>query len=417
MGKQVKIYRKRGKLRWGRILAAVLALVLVVALIVLGTRLFHKIGSGGQESSEDVSTASQESSETSKEEVQAPATVKFLSVGDNLIHSNLYQQANQRAGGNGYDFSFAYEKMADLVSSADIATINQETIIDSEQEPSSYPQFNSPVEVGDELEALGFDVVNLANNHMIDMYESGLRNAITYWNAKAPKIVTTGAYLNEEQLNTVEYNECNGIKFGYVGATDYTNGLSLPEGSELRYILTSETDLLKKKIEAAKAVCDVVIVNVHWGNEYSYEPTENQRNLAQQMVNWGADVIIGHHPHVLQPIEYLTKPNGEKALVVYSLGNFISAQDAAPRVVGGMVQYEITKNFETNTISIDNVVFEPLITHYGSRFSNIQVIPYSQYSDTLASQHGIRSETPDFSLEYIQNLVKDIIPAEFIKVF
>lgn len=417
MGKQVKIYRKRGKLRWGRILAAVLALVLVVALIVLGTRLFHKIGSGGQESSEDVSTASQESSETSKEEVQAPATVKFLSVGDNLIHSNLYQQANQRAGGNGYDFSFAYEKMADLVSSADIATINQETIIDSEQEPSSYPQFNSPVEVGDELEALGFDVVNLANNHMIDMYESGLRNAITYWNAKAPKIVTTGAYLNEEQLNTVEYNECNGIKFGYVGATDYTNGLSLPEGSELRYILTSETDLLKKKIEAAKAVCDVVIVNVHWGNEYSYEPTENQRNLAQQMVNWGADVIIGHHPHVLQPIEYLTKPNGEKALVVYSLGNFISAQDAAPRVVGGMVQYEITKNFETNTISIDNVVFEPLITHYGNRFSNIQVIPYSQYSDTLASQHGIRSETPDFSLEYIQNLVKDIIPAEFIKVF
>lgn len=235
-----------------------------MALIVLGTRLFHKIGSGGQESSEDVSIASQESSETSKEEVQAPATVKFLSVGDNLIHSNLYQQANQRAGGNGYDFSFAYEKMADLVSSADIATINQETIIDSEQEPSSYPQFNSPVEVGDELEALGFDVVNLANNHMIDMYESGLRNAITYWNAKAPKIVTTGAYLNEEQLNTVEYNECNGIKFGYVGATDYTNGLSLPEGSELRYILTSETDLLKKKIEAAKAVCDVVIVNVHW---------------------------------------------------------------------------------------------------------------------------------------------------------
>ena len=417
MGKQVKIYRKRGKLRWGRILAAVLALVLVVALIVLGTRLFHKIGSGGQESSEDVSIASQESSEASKEEVQAPATVKFLSVGDNLIHSNLYQQANQQAGGNGYDFSFAYEKMADLVSSADIATINQETIIDSEQEPSSYPQFNSPVEVGDELEALGFDVVNLANNHMIDMYESGLRNAITYWNAKAPKIVTTGAYLNEEQLNTVEYNECNGIKFGYVGATDYTNGLSLPEGSELRYILTSETDLVKKKIEAAKAVCDVVIVNVHWGNEYSYEPTENQRNLAQQMVNWGADVIIGHHPHVLQPMEYLTKPNGEKALVVYSLGNFISAQDAAPRVIGGMVQYEITKNFETNTISIDNVVFEPLITHYGNRFSNIQVIPYSQYSDTLASQHGIRSETPDFSLEYIQNLVKDIIPAEFIKVF
>lgn len=417
MGKQVKIHHHKSRLRWGRILVAVFALLVAATVFVLGSKMLHKVSPSGQDGLGEASVSSQEQSEASEEEVQPPATVKFLSVGDNLIHSNVYQQAKQRAGGNGYDFSFAYEKMASLVGSADIATINQETIIDSEQEPSSYPQFNSPPEVGDELEELGFDVVNLANNHMIDMYESGLRNAITYWNAKAPKIVTTGAYLNEEKLNTVEYNECNGIKFGYVGATDYTNGLSLPEGTELRYILTSETDLLKKKIEAAKAVCDVVIVNVHWGNEYSFEPTENQRQLAQQMVDWGADVIIGHHPHVLQPMEYLTKPNGEKALVVYSLGNFISAQDAAPRVIGGMVQYEITKDFETNTISIDNVVFEPLITHYGSGFSNIQVIPYSQYSDTLASQHGIRSETPSFSMEYIQNLVKDIIPAEFIKVF
>lgn len=417
MAKSQKIRRKGYRIRWGNVaIVSGVFLLLLAVLILLGMRGCKRVGpeNGGVDlSSETENVVSQETSK--EEEVPEPTRVHFVSVGDNLIHSNVYLQAKKR-GGDHYDFTFAYEKIASIVGEADIATINQETIIDPEREPSSYPQFNSPVELGDEIERIGFDVVTVANNHMLDCYETGLRNALTYWQAKEG-IVTTGAYLNETQMNQVEQNEHDGVTFGYLGVTQYTNGLSLPEGSELRYISTEETDLIKQKIEAAAAVCDVVVVNAHWGNEYSYEPTDAQRTLAKQMVEWGADVIIGHHPHVLQPMEYMEKPDGGQALVVYSLGNFISAQDMAPRVVGGMVNYDVVKDHETGVITVENAVFEPLITHYGYGFSNIQVIPYSQYSEDLAKAHGIRGDTPEFSLTYIQDLVKSVIPEEFIKVF
>lgn len=417
MAKPKKNRKKGYRIRWGNVAIASVVLLLVLILLILlvmkGCKRVEPVDGGIDLSSAEESTVSEEVSE--EEKIPEPTRVNFVSVGDNLIHSNVYLQAKNR-GGDHYDFTFAYEKIASVIERADIATINQETIIDSEREPSSYPQFNSPTELGEEVADMGFDVVNVANNHMLDCYESGLRNALTYWQAKEG-IVTTGAYLNEAQMNQVEQNEYDGVTFGYLGITQYTNGLSLPEGSELRYISTEDTDLIKQKIEAAAAVCDVVVVNVHWGNEYSFEPTDAQRTLAAQMVKWGADVIIGHHPHVLQPMEYMEKPDGGQALVVYSLGNFISAQDAAPRVIGGMVNYDVIKNHETGVVTVENAVFEPLITHYGYGFSNIQVIPYSQYSEELAASHGIRRDTPEFSLTYIQNLVKDIIPEEFIKVF
>ncbi len=341
-------------------------------------------------------------------------TVNFISVGDNLIHDGIYEQANKRAGGTGYDFSYCYENIADVVGEADIATINQETIISESHELSGYPQFNSPREVGDEIARIGFDVINMANNHMVDQGESGLKESIEYWDSIGT-VTRTGAYKNEEDLNRVEYIESNGLKIGLVGATQYTNGLYLPSGSELEIIYTSEEDLIEKKIKDAKEQCDMVLVNVHWGNEYETEPTAKQRELAEKMAEWGADVIIGHHPHVLQPIEFIEKTDGSRTLVVYSLGNFISQQNTPLRVLGGMVKYSVTKDMTTNRLTIDNVSFVPIVTHYVRGSDDVKIYQLSQYSDELAKRQASRLDCSSFSVSYLEEKLANIIDTKYWK--
>ena len=165
---------------------------------------------------------------------------------------------------------------------ADLATINQETIIAKSYEPSGYPLFNSPQEVGEEVKKIGFDVVNLANNHMLDKGAKGLSEAIDFWN-NIGGITMTGAYKDENDMNRLEYIEKDGIKIGLVGITRYTNGLSLPKDSALKIIYTSDEDTIKSKIQKAKAECDIVLVNVHWGEEYTTTPNNDQRELASTM--------------------------------------------------------------------------------------------------------------------------------------
>lgn len=343
----------------------------------------------------------------------APVTLQMLSVGDNLIHDGIYEQANKRAGGNGYDFSFCYSRVKATVEAADIATINQETIIAESYQPSGYPLFNSPQELGQEVCKIGFDVVSLANNHMLDKTSKGLTEAIDFWDAQEG-IVRTGAYRDQAELDRVEYIEKNGVKIGLVGITQYLNGLSLPKDSPLKIIMTSDEAEIERKIKAAKEQCDVVLVNVHWGSEYTTTPSQDQRNLAKKMAGWGANVIIGHHPHVLQPIEWIDNTDGSRTLVAYSLGNFISQQATPARVIAGMLHYSLTVDAETGKITVDDVLFETTVTHYVSGSHDVQIYPLSQYSDALAKKQASRIKQPDFSVSYIENFVKEVIPEEFL---
>ena len=345
-------------------------------------------------------------------ETKAPVTLRMLSVGDNLIHDGIYEQAKKRAGGNGYDFSYCYTRVKDTIAAADVATVNQETIVAKSYEPSGYPLFNSPQELGQAVVDTGFDVVNLANNHMLDKTAKGLAEAIDFWDGTG--LVRTGAYKDAQDLETVEYIEKNGLKIGLVGITQYTNGLVLPSDSPLKYILTSDEATIERKIKAAKAQCDVVLVNVHWGSEYTTTPSQDQRNLAKKMADWGANVIIGHHPHVLQPVEWIETGDGTRTLVAYSLGNFISQQNTAARVIGGMLRYDITKDFETDKVTVSNVRFETIVTHYVSGSHDVQIYPLSQYSDALAKKQAARIKQADFSVAYIENFVKEVIPEEFL---
>lgn len=390
--------------------AKIFFIILLCAVIVSGIVACVKDGKSPAPASAPVDTTAAEESTT--EEAKAPVSVNFISAGDNLIHDGIYEQAKVRAGGNGYDFSYCYENIAETVSKADIATINQETIIAESFSPSGYPMFNSPHEVGDEIVKIGFDVVNMANNHMIDKGAKGLAEAIEYWDTK--DVVRTGAYKNTEDLNKVEYIESNGLKIGLVGVTQYTNGLYLPADSELKIIYSADEDIIKSKIANAKKECDMVLVNVHWGNEYQTEPTQDQRNLAQKMADWGADVIIGHHPHVIQPIEFIQREDGSRVLVVFSLGNFISQQNTPARVVGGMVSYTVTKNYETGKLDISNVKFIPTVTHYLRGADDVKIYLLSQYTDELAKRQANRISESSFSVSYIQEFVKKIIDGQFL---
>lgn len=340
-------------------------------------------------------------------------SLRMLSVGDNLIHDGIYEQAKKRGKNGSYDFSFCYERVKATVTAADIATINQETIVAKSYQPSGYPLFNSPQELGTAVKDTGFDVVALANNHMLDKTAKGLTEAIDFWDS-VDGITRTGAYKDKSDLDRVEYIEKNGIKIGLVGITQYLNGLSLPKDSPLQIILTSDEATIERKIKAAKAECDAVLVNVHWGTEYTTKPSQDQKNLAKKMAAWGANVIIGHHPHVLQPIEWIDNADGTRTLVTYSLGNFISQQNTAARVIGGMLHYTLTKGTD-GKITVSDVQFEPTVTHYVSDSHDVQIYPLAQYSDSLAKKQAGRIKQPDFSVTYIENFVKEVIPAEFLQ--
>lgn len=342
--------------------------------------------------------------------------VSFVAVGDNLIHDTVYEQAETRSSG-GYDFSYAYQYVADLISEPDVAILNQETLISTEHNPSSYPTFNSPQEVGEEMLEIGFDVFNIATNHSLDKGESGLISTINYWKSKdtADKdILTTGAYLNEEDYQTIPTHEVNGIKIAYVGFTESTNGLSLPSDSEVILMLAEDEERLKERIMAADAIADVVIVNAHWGEEYSHRPNSTQRDLAEKMASWGADVIIGTHPHVIQPVEYVDNGRGGQTLVAYSLGNFISAQNKSATMLGGMLNFEVVKNHETGKITFENVKFSGVVNHYGSGMSNIRIYPLADYTQELAGAHGMVSRNSEFDREYLQSLLEEVVDEEFL---
>ncbi|MFI3173847.1 MAG: CapA family protein [Bacillota bacterium] len=346
-------------------------------------------------------------------EFSTKKTVSLLGVGDNLIHSSIYSQAQRRSTDGTYDFSVPYEAIADRIAAADIASVNQETMI-ANRSPSDYPLFNSPPELGDKVVKLGFDVVSIANNHMFDMQASGLQETITFFNAYND-IILTGAYDSMEDYKDIPTITKNNITFSFVAATQPTNGLSLPSSSTLiAPVVTDEASIseLLKQVGRAERKSDITVVNMHWGTEYTHTPTNFQYDLAKRLILAGADVVFGHHPHVIQPVEYITRADGSQGIVVYSLGNFISAQNRTATMIGGMLDLEIEKQY--GVTSIANAMFLPIFTHYDGSYQQIRIYPYDAYTPELAQSHGVRNFSDPLSYAKIYDIVTTTIDQEFL---
>ena len=349
---------------------------------------------------------------TTAEPIAPPQVVTLMAVGDNLIHKPIFEQAQARAQNGGYDFRPAYAQIKPLLEKADLAVINQETVIAGAiAQPSSYPMFNSPTQLGDAVYDLGFRVIGLSNNHMLDKGTQGVYASLDYWAGKAG-VTAFGAYLDAADFQAPRLYESNGVVFAFVGATFSYNGLQLPAGSELVLPLLEQEDLLREAVEAARPLADVVVVGLHWGNEDSQIVSDAQKALARKLADWGADIILGTHPHVLQTMEYLFKPEGGRTFVAYSLGNFISGQTAAPNLIGGVLELTVTKDHGVITVTAPRLY--PTVTQYGSGFADLRVLPWSAYTPDLAAAHGVRRYDSRFGYTYIEDLLKKTIPEEYL---
>lgn len=225
-----------------------------------------------------------------KEEEQPSYTCSLVCVGDNLIHDNIYNEALQLGGGEKYDFTQAYEHVTKYIEGTDVAIINQETLVTDSVEPHSYPNFASPTAVGDKVVDMGFNVVSMSNNHVLDQGEEGLISSLDYWDTK--DVVHYGAYRSQEDADDIKTLEVNGIKFAFLGYMEHTNGYYLSgEGAQVIYL--DEEDKIKAQIEEADKMADVVVVSCHYGTEISNELNAQQQEITPKLVEWGADLIIG----------------------------------------------------------------------------------------------------------------------------
>lgn len=340
-------------------------------------------------------------------------TITFAATGDNLIHSSIYNQAHRRSETGGYDFIYPYRNVTDLISEADVAVINQETLICNDKyEPSTYPCFNSPTALGDHMIDIGFDVFTIANNHTLDKGTDGLNACLDYWQSK--DVTVAGAYRNAEDKDNIRTAEVNGIVFSYLSYTESLNGLSLPAGSELIIGDSNDIDGVIADIKAAEEISDVCVVSLHWGVENSDVISEYQRSYAKQIAEAGADVIIGNHPHVLRDIEMIQREDGSEALCAYSLGNFISAQSVGQNLIGGVLQFSVTALADSGEQPvISDVRLIPIVTHYGANYSDIELYKLSDYTPELAKGHGVRANSK-FSYEYIIDVLKMNISEEYL---
>ncbi|MBQ9940043.1 MAG: CapA family protein [Clostridia bacterium] len=342
--------------------------------------------------------------------------VSFLGCGDNIIYGGNTRDARLKAveGGRFYNFKPQYAKVEKYISSADIAFINQETPMCGDgYDISYYPRFNSPQDLGHDLVELGFDVINIANNHMLDQNSDGLSRTIEF--LKGLDVLMIGGYENSEDFDNIRVIKKNQLRIAFISYTYETNGLRKSQSSELVVPYINDDDI-KRQAEIAKNISDFVIASVHWGNEGAFKPSNEQKRVAQLFADCGVDVIIGHHPHVLQPIEWLTGEEGNETLCVYSLGNFLAEQDYDYNTVGGMISFDIVSRGSQKT-KVENVLFTPTVCHYPATFRENIIYPMTEYTPELAGLHAVKNYYKNtYVYDKLINYVTDTIDEQYLSV-
>ncbi|MBR3523908.1 MAG: CapA family protein [Bacilli bacterium] len=313
------------------------------------------------------------------EEVVKDKKMSLVMVGDTLIHGAVYYDASPNYSGQApYDFSKMLTHISEYIKDYDLKYFNQESIIGGKAIGlSHYPRLNSPEEIGEDMVAAGFNMVSLANNHSFDKGDVGLVNSINFW--KTQNIITAGQYASEEEQKEVPIHEKNGIKFAFLSYTTVTNGLS---ASEPYYVNVYSNERVKEDVTKARQKgAEVVIVAMHWGAEYTHEPVDEEVTIAKYLSELGVDLVIGTHPHVIQPIAYVGN-----TLVIYSLGNFLSAQHelGQEKIIGLTVGLDIVVD-KDGKVKFENIKPELNYTYctWPNGYHNFSVYQFSQLDDSI----------------------------------
>ncbi len=353
---------KKRKIKKSVYLIVLLFILLFVGIVVLQQNHNEKKES---DSNVNLPTVSQE--ETKKK-------MSLIAVGDVLIHESVYKDAENSDGT--YNFHKMFTEVESIISKYDLKFCNQEsTIGGTALGISGYPSFNSPDEIGDEIVNLGFNLISLANNHALDKGMDAIKYSNSYWKTK--DVITAGTYSSMDERDNIKVYEKNGIKYAFLAYTTLSNKAPTND-----YILNMySASKAKKDIESVKDKVDVIIVSMHWGVEDSNTVSESQKQIAEYLSSLGVNVIIGHHPHVVQEVTYV----GD-TLVIYSLGNFISNQLSIGINNGIGLMYGVDIVVEDNKVSFENE-YKELILAYAENSTNFKVIPFSKLNNDLLNNY------------------------------
>ncbi|MBQ8246956.1 MAG: CapA family protein [Lachnospiraceae bacterium] len=336
--------------------------------------------------------------------------VRLVMVGDMLMHLRVTQSGRMEDGTYNYDHIF--EHVREDIQAADIALVNQEIILGGpDLGYSGYPMFNTAYELGDAIDDAGFDVVLHATNHTMDKGRAGLMNCLNYWSENHPDIKILGANKTQEEYEEVYIYEQDGMKIAILNYTYGLNGMPMPSDMPFAVDMMDE-DKMSADLAKAEAEADFTVVCIHWGNEYQTYASENQKMWSNYFLERGVDLIIGTHPHVIQPVEWYEDEEGNRMLVYYSIGNFInstadSGRGIGARVVGAMAEVEIIRD-ENGEVVIGDYGVTPLVTQIEAGPGNITTYKLEDYSQELADSNQMSYKDPGFSYEFCKELCREV---------
>lgn len=350
------------------VIQRILLIAIIIALIIFIQNIINK--NNNLDNSAEIAEANQgensvsDKNNTENEEIEEEKDITFTMAitGDIMCHNSMYNDAYDSSQGT-YDFSYMFEDIKYYIQTADIAVGNLETTFaGSEVGYSNYPTFNTPEQLAKNLKKAGFDIVSTANNHCMDKGYKGLVSTINYLDEA--DLAHTGTYATEEDSKEILIKNVKGVNIAFLSFTYGTNGITIPEDKSYCVNLIDE-DLILEQIKLAKEQNpDIICVSMHWGTEYQTTPNSTQEEWADFLFENGVDIIIGNHPHVLQTMEKrtVTLEDGttKDGFVVYSLGNFMAAQNKKYTRDSLILNLQITKNAETNKITIDNATYTPI---------------------------------------------------------
>ena len=398
-------FRERSNARASLLASVIVLAVLVILFNQLDYRMIRKPAIDAQKKT----AAAKEKPETTATTSDV-TTASVIAVGDNLYHQSLIDAGASEDGNWNYDK--IYTHITDAIKDADIRMIDQETVFTTDHDSvSSYPSFATPTEVGDAIVKAGFNVVESANNHIDDFGEGFLTDTLNFWKAKYPDVTLLGIHDSQEDADTVKIREVNGIKIAFL---DYTYGTNVGGIEGKDYMI----DMIRKEkittmIQKAKQQADCIIFVAHWGTEDETMPNEYEKQWAAYLMEQGVNVIIGGHPHVLQPYGRISDGKGNETVVFYSLGNFVSTQQKLEELLGGMAKFTIQKTVENGKTSIQILTptVEPLVMHYNSDAGEFGPYMLSDYTEELASQNGVQKYIGDgvFTLDNLKKKFNEIM--------
>lgn len=338
------------------------------------------------------------------------AEIRLVMVGDVLMHTPVLRSGRQEDGTLQYDHLFA--EMKERISEADIAIVNQEVILGGEALGlSGYPAFNAPFEVGDALVEAGFDVVLHATNHALDKGRKGVENSLAFWEETYPEIGVLGIQDSAEEQDEIYYYEKNGITLAILNYTYSTNGIPMPDG--MPYMVNMlDREQIAEDVKAAEEKADFVIVCPHWGTEYMHTASSAQRKWAEFFLECGVDLVIGTHPHVIQPVENFVREDGHEMLVYYSLGNYVNAtagegDGVADRMLGALASVTIAREKDGRVV-ISQYGAEPLVTYVSADESVITTYPMEEFTEEMAGTSITVKKDPDFGLGYCREIWEEV---------